>query len=63
MGHERTKETKIMLITEKQLLVLFDLARWLATGMNNPCPFTKETINVLTDQIYNQQSDQLREIK
>lgn len=52
-----------MLITEKQLLVLFDIVRWHVTGDKDPCPFTRDTIKILVDQIYNQQSDQLREVK
>lgn len=52
-----------MIITQKQLVVLFDIAKWAATNLNGHCPVTQETIQTLVNQIYNQQSDKLVEVK
>jgi hypothetical protein len=56
-----------MKITEKQLMVLFDLAVWFSqlnmTWRVCAPPFTKELIEQMVNDIYNQQSNQLVDIK
>ncbi len=57
----------IVIITEKQLHVLFDLAVWFSqlnmTWRGLGPPFTKELITNLVNDIYNQQSNELVEVK
>lgn len=55
-----------MIITEKQLMILFDLALWFSqlnmTWRHLGPPFSREYINELVNEIYNQQSNELKEI-
>lgn len=56
-----------MRITEKQLMILFDLAIWFSQlnmswrGMGPP--FDKEVIIKLVNEIFDQQSDEIFDIK
>lgn len=56
-----------MKITEKQLMILFDLALWFSqlnmTWRGLGPPFSKETITNLVNEIYDQQSQDLIEVK
>ena len=56
-----------MICSEKQLMILFDLAIWFSqlnmAWRDMGPPFSKETINQLINEIYNQQSNKLIEIK
>lgn len=56
-----------MLITEKQLMILFDLALWFSqlnmSWREYGPPFSREIINNLVNQIYSQQSNNLKEVK
>ena len=56
-----------MIINEKQLIILFDLALWFSqlnmTWRHYAPPFTRETINNLVNEIYDQQSTNLIEVK
>jgi hypothetical protein len=56
-----------MKISEKQLIILFDLALWFSqlnmSWRSLGPPFTREMINDLVNEIYNQQSNKLIDIK
>ncbi len=56
-----------MIITEKQLIMLFEMGAFLATlnmqGNAWSPPFSKETMIKLVNEIYNQQSNDLIEVK
>lgn len=58
-----------MLITEKQLIILFDLALWFSqlnmtwrASVSGP-PFSRELIEEIVNQIYSQQSIELINVK
>lgn len=57
-----------MKITEQQLFILFELARWFSQlnmvwGNQLGPPFTREGIHELVVKIFDQQGTELREIK
>jgi hypothetical protein len=56
-----------MKITEKQLIVLFDLAIWYAqlnmAWRGNGSPYSREAIEELVNEILNQQSSKLIEVE
>jgi hypothetical protein len=54
-----------MIITEKQLIILCDIAKWFIKNEfhNFGVPYDRETIIHLLNDILNQQSNELIEVK
>lgn len=56
-----------MIITEKQLIILFEISLWFSqVHMNwrfNQPPFSRETVEQIVNDILNQQSNKLMEVK